>query len=156
MTRTLLGIVPSIMKIQNTNNDFLNIKDAPPALVGAYRNTPLQGFLTSTSPAAGPHDIVAKIRTLLRIQKVGHAGTLIRWRRAYSQFVSARDKSRGVPARVGQGIPGGPALGWETDTLDATGKILAGRSAGFRKTSSVPHWPGSSAGSSRPLNVLSY
>jgi len=126
MTRTLLGIVPSIMKIQNTNNDFLNIKDTPPSLVEAHRNTPLQGFFNINKPGGWTsHDIVAKIRTLLRIQKVGHAGTLdpmatgvlpicIGKGTKVVEYLLESDKEYRAVLRLGE----------ETDTLDATGKIL--------------------------------
>jgi tRNA pseudouridine55 synthase len=129
MTSTLPGIVPSIMKIQNTrntNDNFLNIKGAPPSPAGTSHNTPLQGFFNINKPGGWTsHDVVAKIRTLLSIQKVGHAGTLdpmatgvlpicVGKGTKIVEYLLESDKEYRAVLRLGE----------ETDTLDATGKIL--------------------------------
>jgi tRNA pseudouridine55 synthase len=86
----------------------------------------LNGFLNINKPSGWTsHDVVAKIRNLLGVQKVGHAGTLdpaatgvlpvcIGKATKVAQFLLETDKQYRLVMRLGE----------TTDTLDATGTIL--------------------------------
>src|SRR5262245_16039009 len=79
MTRALVeSIQPSMkIKIQETPDNFLNDQGMPQSVAEDHRNTSLHGFFNIDKPAGWTsHDVVAKVRRLLGIQKVGHAGTL--------------------------------------------------------------------------------
>lgn len=85
----------------------------------------LGGFLNIDKPAGWTsHDVVAKIRSLLRIKRVGHLGTLDPQATGVlpicfgkgtklASFLSDADKAYDAVLRLGE----------ETDTEDATGKI---------------------------------
>ena len=87
----------------------------------------LDGFLNIDKPAGWTsHDVVAKIRRLFHMQKVGHAGTLdpaatgvlpicMGKGTKVVEYLLAADKEYRAVLRLGE----------ETDTLDATGKVLS-------------------------------
>jgi len=127
MTRTALGTFQPSMKIQKTPDGFLNMKSTPLSAVGAKRVASLPaGFFNIHKPGGWTsHDVVAKVRRLFQIQKVGHAGTLDpmatgvlpicvgKGTKAVEYLLEADKEYRAVLR-----------LGEETDTLDATGKVL--------------------------------
>ena len=85
-----------------------------------------EGILNIDKPSFWTsHDVVAKIRSLLKIKRVGHAGTLDPMATGVlpicfgaatkiSSVIMGGEKEYGVTLRLGQ----------ETDTQDATGKVL--------------------------------
>jgi len=87
---------------------------------------PIEGVLNINKPAGWTsHDVVAKIRRLLKIQKVGHTGTLdpqatgvlpvcLGKGTKIIEFLVDSEKEYDAVLRLGQ----------ETDTQDATGKVL--------------------------------
>jgi len=104
MTPTGIGPLQPCVKIQNALDGFFNI------------NKPADW----TS-----HDVVNKVRRLFRIQKVGHAGTLdpsatgvlpicVGKGTKVVEYLLAADKEYRAVLRLGE----------ETDSLDATGKVI--------------------------------
>lgn len=91
----------------------------------------MNGFLNMNKPSGWTsHDVVAKIRALLNIQKVGHTGTLdpdatgvlpicIGKATKIAQFLLEKDKEYQVRMRLGE----------QTDTQDASGKIIGRQSS---------------------------
>ena len=89
----------------------------------------MNGFLNIHKPAGlTSHDVVAKVRRLLGVQRVGHTGTLdpaatgvlpicIGKATKVAQFFLETDKEYRVVMRLGEA----------TDTEDATGKVLSRR-----------------------------
>ena len=89
----------------------------------------MNGFLNIHKPAGlTSHDVVAKVRRLLGVQRVGHTGTLdpaatgvlpicIGKATKVAQFFLETDKEYRVVMRLGE----------TTDTEDATGKVLSRR-----------------------------
>ncbi|HLB95024.1 MAG TPA: tRNA pseudouridine(55) synthase TruB [Nitrospiria bacterium] len=89
----------------------------------------MNGFLNIHKPAGlTSHDVVAKVRRLLGVQRVGHTGTLdpaatgvlpicIGKATKVAQFFLETDKEYRVVMRLGE----------VTDTEDATGKVLSRR-----------------------------
>ena len=87
----------------------------------------MNGILNINKPRAWTsHDVVAKLRGLLKIKRIGHTGTLdpeatgvllvcIGKATRIAEYLVARDKHYQTTLR----------LGITTDTQDATGKILA-------------------------------
>src|SRR5262244_517316 len=96
------------------------------------RTAPLDGLLVIDKPA-GPtsHDVVARIRRVLRERRVGHTGTLdpsatgvlplvVGRATRLARFLSATDKAYTATIR----------LGASTDTRDADGTIHGNEYAG--------------------------
>ncbi len=127
MTRTVLGTFRPSMKIQKTPDGFLNMQSTQPSAVGAKRVAPLPGGFFNINKPGGwtSHDVVDKVRRLFHVQKAGHAGTLdpmatgvlpicVGKGTKVVEYLLAADKEYRAVLRLGE----------ETDTLDATGKIL--------------------------------
>lgn len=119
MTHTALGTFQPSMKIQKT--------PTPPSAAAAKRMTSMPaGFFNINKPGGWTsHDVVDKVRRLFQIQKVGHAGTLdpmatgvlpicVGKGTKVVEYLLEVDKEYRAVLRLGE----------ETDTLDATGKIL--------------------------------
>lgn len=99
----------------------------------------MNGFLNINKPADWTsHDVVARIRRLLKIDKVGHTGTLdpaatgvlpvcLGKATKVAQFLLMTDKVYRVVMRLGE----------NTDTQDATGVVLVRRPAGSLSTDAV-------------------
>ena len=91
---------------------------------------PMDGFLNINKQTGWTsHDVVARLRQLLKMKKVGHTGTLdpaatgvlpicIGKATRLAEYLTGMDKEYEAVMRLGE----------TTDTLDATGKILARRS----------------------------
>jgi tRNA pseudouridine55 synthase len=127
MTRTLFGSGQASMeKMQKSSNRFSNAQGMQRSVAGADCVSPLNGFLNIDKPQGWTsHDVVAKVRNLLGIQKVGHAGTLdpmatgvlpvcVGKGTKVVEYLLEADKEYRATLRLGE----------ETDTLDATGKVL--------------------------------
>lgn len=127
MTRTSLGTFQPSMKIQKTSDGFLNMQSTQPSAVEAKRVASLPaGFFNINKPGGWTsHDVVAKVRSLFQIQKVGHAGTLDPMATGVLPIcVGKGTKVVEYLLEADKGYRAVLRLGEETDTLDATGKIL--------------------------------
>lgn len=89
----------------------------------------MNGFLNILKPAGWTsHDVVARLRSILKIQKIGHTGTLdpaatgvlpicLGKATKLARFLTESDKEYRAVMRLGE----------TTDTQDATGKVLSRR-----------------------------
>ncbi|MBI3597599.1 MAG: tRNA pseudouridine(55) synthase TruB [Nitrospirae bacterium] len=89
----------------------------------------MDGFLNINKPAGWTsHDVVARLRSVLKIQKIGHTGTLdpaatgvlpicLGKATKLARFLTETDKEYRAVMRLGE----------TTDTQDATGKVLSRR-----------------------------
>ena len=90
------------------------------------QNSELNGILLMDKPQGfTSHDVVAKLRGILHIRKIGHGGTLDPLATGVLPvFIGGATKAADFAAAQDKEYVAGFTLGYSTDTQDVTGKIM--------------------------------